>query len=323
MAANVTVPRASPVIDGVLDDVYAGPYPIAFVLPDKDPNGAKGEVWVAWDDVALYFYLKIIDRTPNHTEDGDRDNVEIHIDWNNIKATGGGAQMMQNDEGGWTYDGDPGTDEGFPYWQVRAWAGPDIDGNNFLSGANWWDMGWGSVAWDGGGAYDDFAFFNGPIDGNYRNGYIVEVKIDAPEGVVLSEGKQIPFDIQINDNINGEGERESQIWLTNSPWNDIQWAIPQACNGLLTLGGPPQAAGAGDAGEAPAGETGGGAAEAGGAGETGDNNAAAGGGDAAPEPPPVQRPPSTNTGDAGVITLVALIAAAIAGIVIFRKKTAR
>lgn len=237
LAASVTVPQASPVIDGELDASYVGPYPIKYVLAGTDAAGATGDVWVAWDSSALYFYLKIYDKTPNHTDDGEKDNVEIHLDWNNIKAAGGGAQMIQADDGSWTYDGDPGTDPGYPYWQVRTFAGPDIDNINVLSGAYWWDMGWGSVAWDGGGAYDNLVFFNGPLDGNYLKGYVVEIKMDAPEGVTLTEGKQIPFDIQICDNIYGSGTRDSQIWLTNSAWNNIQWAIPQSCAGLLTLAG--------------------------------------------------------------------------------------
>jgi len=51
---------------------------------------------------------------------------------------------------------------------------------------------------------------------------------------------------------------------------------------------------------------------------------AVGGGDEAPEPPPVQRPPSVNTGDAGMIALIALMASAAFGIVVvLRKKAVR
>jgi len=51
---------------------------------------------------------------------------------------------------------------------------------------------------------------------------------------------------------------------------------------------------------------------------------AVGGGDAAPEPPviaPTPAPAAPQTGDAGMIAVVALLAVAAAGIVVFRKKS--
>jgi len=316
---EVTANKTSPVIDGVRDEAYSGPTPIAahHQKPDgtNSMDSATGNVWTAWDDGALYFYIEVNDKTPNHTEDGDRDNVEIMIDWLNGGATGEGGELTeQNEDGSWGYE--PGTPDGYPFWQVRVFAGPTDDGDNDLGGANWYDVGWGGVEWGADAFADVCEYFNGPLDGSYRNGYVIEIKIGLPEGVSLSEGMVIPFDIQICDNINGAGTRDGQAFLAPSDANDMQWAVPSTLMGRLALGGAPAVAVPEVQEEAPAEAP----AEA---------PEAVGGGDAAPEPPPVApapapaRPPSANTGDAGMIALAALMAAALTGFVILKKKAVR
>jgi len=234
---NLTANNGSPKIDGVLDDSYGGPIPIAGVFQNADGtnnmNPAKGEVWVAWDSGALYFYAVINDTTPNHdSESGDGhavDNVEFYIDWNNVKATGGGGPLLDNGDGTWGYE-DVGTEDGYPYWQVRVPSGPTSDGEQNLSGAMWTDIGWGGVDW----ASEDHEFVVVPKDGDMKKGYIIEIKIDSP--VPLTEGKVLGFDVSIGDNIEGSG-RNGQVYLETAGWNDLQWATPNACNGVLKLGG--------------------------------------------------------------------------------------
>ena len=304
-AVEVTVNNASPVIDGARDDVYSGPVAIASFFQNGDGtnsmSGATGSAWIAWDSSALYFYIEIYDKTPNFTSETDGghnvDNIEIYIDWNNAKGAGTGGPLVDNGDSWGTED--VGAEDGYPYWQVRVPA----DGSD-LSGAIWFDMGWGGVEW----ASEDHQYFAGPLNGNYSNGYVTEIKVQLPAGVSLSEGKIIGFDFGIGDNIDGSG-RGAQIYIADVPWNDLQWSTPMACSGVMTLGGAyaPPAADVPDAGDA-------GAAV---------DNSAVGGGESAPEPPPVQtRPPSANTGDTGMAALAALTAAA-AGVVLLKKKAAR
>lgn len=238
MALDFTANKASPAIDGVKDDAYAGPISIAAIFQNADgtnnTNPATGSAWIAWDDGALYYYVEIYDKTPNHNHPDaaqNVDNIELYIDWNNAKAAGLGAPLVENDAGYLAYEGDPGTDAAYPYWQVRIPAGPnaDVDGEQNLGGAMWFDMGWGGVSWSS----EEHTFFAGPLNGDYKTGYVVEIKVDSP--VALTEGKLIGFDFGIGDNIEGEG-RNGQIYLVESKANDQQWATPTACMGVLTLG---------------------------------------------------------------------------------------
>jgi len=309
--ALVDVPanKATPVIDGVRDDVYSGPFDIATHYQKADEtnsmNSATGKVWTAWDESALYFYVEVYDKTPNYQNDANNDNIEIMIDWLNGGATGNGGSITGRnaDDTGWDYE--PGTVEGYPFWQVRIPSGPDLDGFQDISGAVWSDLGWGGVDWSAADAAAVTEFVTVPIDGAYRNGYIVEAKIGIPAGVALSEGMVIPFDIQICDNINGEGTRDGQVFMAPSEYNDMQWAVPSTLMARMALGGAYVAAV--EVVEVAA--------------DVVDDTAAGGGGDApvpvvddtpAPPPPAGTGPSSPRVGDSGAIMLVVL-AVALAG----------
>ena len=312
-AADISVNKAVMGIDGVRDDGYSGPIAIASVHQNADgtnsTNPATGQAWVAWDDGALYVYAEITDKTPNHsTDEGggqDVDNLEIYMDWNNAKAAGLGALLVQGDDGSWSYGENPGTEAGYPYWQVRVPAGANIDGFQDLGGAMWSDMGWGGVAWES----EAHEFFAGPLNGSYNNGYIVEIKINAP--VALTEGKQINFDLSIGDNIEGT-LRNGQVYTETAAWNDLQWATPNACMSNLTLAGVPAAAPA----EEPAAPE---QAQSGGE-ETGGGNEAAPAPEPAPAPPAAAANNNPKVGDEGTVILLAGVMLAAA--VTFKKKAA-
>jgi hypothetical protein len=227
------------VIDGVRDDIYSGPYEIASHYQNSagtnDMNSATGKVWTAWDNNALYFYFEIYDATPNHTNDGRNDNIGIYIDWNNVKAAGGGGELSEEY---WTTGdystsimGTSGPD--YPYWQVTIPAARDMDGWQDLGGAFWFGL--GEVFWNPFEIEDATTFVTRSIDGNWQNGYIVEARILAPDYVTLHEGKQIPIDFEINDNIHGAGIINGRAYLADSEYNNTQWCIPSSCTGLLTL----------------------------------------------------------------------------------------
>jgi hypothetical protein len=292
-ALAATANNASPTIDGVRDDVYAGPFPIAGIYAGNEGtnnmNPATGNVWLAWDASALYFYIEIYDTTPNHEsavdEDWAVDNIEIYIDWTNAKGTGG-VDFTDRD----TYE--VGVEDGNVYYQVRIPA--NMTSIDDFTGAHWYDFGWGGVTWgNDDGVFDSFAFNVGGLNGSYANGYVIEIKVDAP--IALSEGQVIPFDISIGDNITGE-TREGQVYMSaDNPANDMQWASPGAIGAVMTLGGAPAA-------------------------DAGDD--AAGGGEEADATTPLPRP-TPRTGDAGVMALIALMAIAAAGIVVIRRKAVK
>ena len=290
-ALDITVNKGTPAIDGVREDFYVGPFSIAnrsnTANGEDEPAGATGEVWLAWDETALYVYTVVSDKTPNYegSDMHQADSAECFIDWKNAKGAGLGGPM--NDDG--TYD-DVGTEEGYPFWQVRWPRSTEKGDYTTLGGANWFDMGWGGVEWGGGGEFDNFTWV--VID--TADGYTCEIKIEAP-GLTLAEGQKIPFDLQINDNQEGN-ERTSMVWMTGFYGNGQQWATPQACGVLLTLGAAPAAPVVPD--EPVVDDNG----------DGGDEVVA----------PPVVNPPSAQTGDSGIMLVV--LAVVLAGAVVFAKR---
>ena len=309
-ALEITVPNASPVIDGVRDEgLYAGPFSIANKMHgngEPEPaNTASGNCWIAWDSSALYVYVEVYDTTPNFEGENEhsRDSAEFFVDWRNAKGAGLGAPI---DDFG-SIEG-IGTEEGYPFQQIRLPSTTDGDFGD-ISGANWTGEGWGEVVWgNGDGAFDHFEWVITAINGNIANGYSYEIKAYAPDGITLSEGMKMPFDFQINDNAEGEG-RTGMTWMTQYKGNGNQWGTPQGCGVMLTLGGAPAVAEPEP--EEPAADDG--AAGAGDSGAGGDAGAGAAGG----------RTPSPRTNDAGIIALIALMAIAAAGVVVLRRKSVR
>jgi hypothetical protein len=237
-ALDITVNKAGITVDGARDEAYSGPIAIASPHGETPASAAKGNAWIAWEDGALFIYAEITDKTPNHnTDDGDVDNLETFIDWKNVGAAGGGGEITGRnaDDTGWDYV--PGTAAGFPYWQVRVPAAPNLDGQQDVGGAVWSDLDWGAVDWGAADAAAATAFVTKPIDGDYKNGYIVESRIGVPAGVALAEGMMIPMDFQICDNIEGAGARNGQMFPVASEYNDMQWAVPSTCKHAVTLGG--------------------------------------------------------------------------------------
>ena len=281
MAATITAPKAAITIDGTRDDAYGGPWDIAAYRSD-DMNGATGKLWAAWDDNFIYYFIEVNDATPNHEHGNsyERDCVELFFDWYNAKE-------------------DDTSDDTKPYWQYRIMSAPNEDGEQFNHTINHAALGWGP--------YDDDhqSSMEANIVVNYSaTGYSFEIGIEYKKfGVNIAEGAVVGVDYQIGDNQDGEG-RTSQAFFTVSDDNDNQWQYPYACGGLLVLG--PAAAAPPPPEETPAEEA-----------------PAVGGGEAAPEPPPVAvptSPPSAPTGDAGMVTLIALMAAAAFGAAVLRKK---
>jgi len=231
-ALDVTINKGSPVIDGVRDELYSGPFSIENKVEGNGKewpeDSANGNAWIAWDATSLYLYVEVYDKTPNNEGENEHstDSAECMIDWKNAKGAGLGAPV--NDDG--STDG-VGTEKGYDYWQIR-WPG-NMNDSEYpgLCGGMWSDMDWDGVEW----VSKDHEYIVVPLNGDYKNGYVCEIKIDAPN-MTLSEGMVIPFDIQINDNMNGNS-RDAMSWMTANKGNGMSWCTPQACGVNLTLGG--------------------------------------------------------------------------------------
>ena len=270
--AAMTAPKITMTLDGVRDDGYGGPYDIKAFKADE---GATGQVWTAWDDSYVYYYIEITDTTPNHehANDYECDCVEMFFDWYNTKD-------------------DDTSDASHPYWQYRTASKADENGRQFTNGINQ------AAGEDGTGwsveAHVASQTANNVVKplkgGDLNGGYIVETRIAYKEfGVNLSEGSVIGVDFQIGDNQTGEG-RTAQIFIGTEYQSEDQWQYPNSVGGSLTLGAAPAAPAAPEPEPEPA----------------------AGGGSEAPDQPVVTAPAPTapKTGDSALVFAGLLVAAA-------------
>jgi len=278
-------PKADIVLDGARDDGYGDPYDLVKIRNDN--TGATGKVWSAWNEKGVYYYMEVYDKTPNHEHGNpwERDNVEFFIDWNAAR------------------DDANNRDDDNPSWQVRIASKPNEDGNSNS----------GTLGDDDLEPGKDFVAK--PIDGDYKNGYIIEICLPVAIAVnvnpPMAEGKVIYVDFQIGDN-QEDGGRTSQVFLVpDDDDTDQQWQWPHANRGILKLG-------AAKAAPAPVVEA---VPEAVGGGEAAEAEIAPI--IAAVTPPPSVAAPSVRTGDAGIIALSVVMIAAAAGIVVFKRKAVK
>ena len=279
-------------IDGVRDAAYGGDDDFVRVAaprmhpdnPDENSktDAATANVWTAWDDSGVYFYLEVYDRTPHH-DDFNAESIEIFMDW----------------ESG-LHDSGEATDEA-PFWQIRVSPVDPTELSGYSRDSN--GPNWSTSEFED---FVEWALI--PLNGSYNNGYIVEMKVGVPGWSSVSPGKVVVFDVQVCDNTVGDG-RDGQMFLANLGEHDDnnRWNTAGFLSGRLTLGGvytPPAA-------DEPAADDG--AADAGDAAGAGGDDGAAGAGAAAR--------PAPRTGDAGMIALVALMAIAAVGVVVLKRKT--
>ena len=289
----ITANNFTPTINGVLDVEYAGPFNIAAPMLDEDgqvntnPNAAKGQVWAAWDAGAVYYFIEVTGTTPFQDADFNWECVEIFMDWNNGQ-----------------HESDDGTDA-TPFWQIRVSpVDPESLGGYSRAGSG---NEWSTAAFE-----DLIEFVLLPRNGSFNNGYIIEMKISAPDVAgALTQGRMIVTDFQVCDSSDGS-ERDGQMFLghigpgfdDNSRWNTGEYLT-----GRLTLEGPYVA----PAAEEPEPDEPAADAGAGDGGAGGDAGAGA----------TVARTPSPRTNDAGIIALIVLLTIAALGIVVLRRKAVR
>lgn len=171
----------APVIDGKIDEIWgeANTYYIEVVKVGTD-TGIRGHFKILWTSTTLYVLGVIPDLTPNHeaTDDYKKDTLEVALDFSNARTT-----AYENDD----------------QMNLRFYgSGDDMlvakTGNDTVTS--------NEIIW---GFTHDAA-----------TGYIYEFAVECDKlGIALSADKVIGFDMQINDNAEGLGERAASY-----AWND-------------------------------------------------------------------------------------------------------
>ena len=206
-------PYANIVIDGQRDFGYGDPFKVDSFF--KGIPGATAKVWAAWDETGIFYYLEVYDVTPNHEHSNswERDCVEFFIDWN----SNFGSDIDNH---------------GNPYWNllIASATQPGISqAVGLFPGSGWIENG--------------EHFVVRPLEGyDLEKGYILEVWLPweyaqyANGAKPLKEGIIIIVDFQIHDNQNGKGRTSQTFLIGDDDMADMQFQVPCACRGILTLG---------------------------------------------------------------------------------------
>lgn len=216
LAAPVVIEtyKARPVIDGKKDDIYKNTptYPIENFTAGSTGN-TKGALNILWEGNTLYFYIESYDTTPwtgEITEPHLADCIELFLDLNNQR-------------------GDNFNYADFSYIQLRINNSGVITGNN--TGDSWTLQ---PEVTDN--VKCAIGFLNGK---DLSGGYAVEASFDVSNFTVLSEGKEIAFDIQIADIQGDNTVRAVQVFLGNTETSllDTQYNTPKNCGASIQLKG--------------------------------------------------------------------------------------
>ena len=195
--------RGTVVIDGTFKDEYTAAERLTTdnVFEENDTPAARAEVWVLWDNEALYIYADVKDKTPSGSNEGTpwtSDSIEFFFDWDNNHAS---VDATYGDNGG----------------QIRFSAYASLFGHDILT--------------VGGQSYAGWIKSNEStmkyVVKTYNGGYIVEAKIpynDAIKGMA-KEGAHLGFGIQVNDTV------DADINSTDSARSGhVEWAVGAEAN---------------------------------------------------------------------------------------------
>jgi hypothetical protein len=175
-AATATAPQAVLAVDGVRSAAYGDTY---FAIGDAS---IPGRVWTAWYGTRLYMYIEVEDSTPNHNDDGNffhQDGVEININGTDNRVTVSAANHPN-----------------------RNRTGQDEDATWRLWGVNVRDRA------DEAAIRENIEWFNGPLNGDYANGYVIEVAFNLAAMLLtpaLEVGRSFTLEVIVNDNAQGFG----------------------------------------------------------------------------------------------------------------------
>ena len=287
--ANVSY--GTPTIDGIMDDCYKNSDEIVIQYPASIANNAEegmehaiGRLWMCWDESYIYMYLDVLDKTPvtQPLENFGSDAFESVFDFDNNNSDDTNSAESYWPNGIFVKTLAYARTVGTPEFEIDWVAGMGTDHQDW--------------------------FINLPESEHQvicvikPDGYIIERRVPVNDAVkaMFKPGYSFGFQIWLLDDIDDNNQRDFKLsW--GEPTAEIEvtsWGQSAVCDELTLIAAPPPPPEPDPEPDAPI---------------------AAGGGDEAPEPPPVQRPTAPTTGDAGIVLIIALLAAGAAGILLAKK----
>ncbi|WP_169085705.1 endo-1,4-beta-xylanase [Paenibacillus sp. PL91] len=188
----------TPILDGELDAIWANANKLDTAVKVEGGEGSKAEFYTMWDDEHLYVYAMVTDKklSAASANPWEHDSIEIFLDQNNGKTS--------------SYDAD--------------------DGQYRINFENVRTVG-GHASHDNYNAVTKSVY--GP--GDIATGYIVEAAVDL-DMIAPRNGTVIGFDLQVNNDDNGTGKRDS-VWMWNDPTGKSYENTSRL--GVMVLGGKP------------------------------------------------------------------------------------
>ncbi|WP_197286042.1 endo-1,4-beta-xylanase [Paenibacillus sp. FJAT-27812] len=168
----------TPILDGEMDAIWASANKLATAVKVEGGEGSKAEFYTMWDDTHLYVYAWVTDKKLSAASPNpwEHDSIEVFVDQNNGKTS--------------SYEADDGQYR-INYENVRTVGGHASHDNYHSVTKNVYGS-------------DDLA-----------TGYIVEAAIQL-DMITPGNGTVIGFDLQVNNDDNGAGKRDS-VWMWNDP----------------------------------------------------------------------------------------------------------
>jgi len=193
-----TAKYGTPILDGEMDEMWASASKLATNDKVEGGEGSKAEFYTMWDDKHLYVYALVTDKKLSDASPNpwEHDSIEVFVDQNNGKTS--------------AYEGD--------------------DGQYRINYKNLHTVG-------GHASHDNYTSVTKTVYGadKIATGYIVEAAINL-DLITPSNEKIIGFDLQVNNDDNGTGKRDS-VWMWNDPTGKSYENTSRF--GVLVLAGKP------------------------------------------------------------------------------------
>lgn len=194
------------VLDGIREDSYGEPVEVskAGVAHNADMPLTTAKLSVAWEGDTIYYYIEVNDITPNAKSSNfwQCDGVEFVVDLLDAKPL--------------TYP-DDGTVARF-----AILAAVDDTNPYFLNPYMLDRVTDDQIEW----------YFTPADEWEANGGYVLECSFKSP--VTLKKGMKMGFDVQIYDDQNGQGNRDSQTYLADT--SDTFHYCPANLGACLVLG---------------------------------------------------------------------------------------
>jgi endo-1,4-beta-xylanase len=172
------VKYGTPIIDGDMDKVWNRANLLTTDIEVEGGEGSIAEFYTLWDDTHLYIYAVVTDKylSDASVNPWEQDSIEVFVDQNNGKTS-----FYEADDGQYRIN----------YNNVHT-VGGHASHDNYTSATK---LVYGA--------------------GDIVTGYVVEVAIQL-DTITPRKGIPLGFDIQVNNDDNGTGQRDS-VWMWNDP----------------------------------------------------------------------------------------------------------